>query len=837
MKQPNITVLVVDDTADHRDLMRRSLMDAGIRVRTAATGRDALASLDGVDLVLLDQQLPGMSGLEALAEIRDVGGPSVVMVTGTGSEELVVRSIRAGAIDYLVKDGSYLRNLPENVVRAWRHHDLLRRTSELQRLALVVTSSVDRAHLSSEIVSGATTLLRAQACALCIPATDDDTESGGPTHRPPLMRVVALEGDWPGFGPADLAVGRARPGQLFVRLPSFEGVSMGLLAVLDDEDRVYQCEDVQLAEAFASFAGLGLQNMRRFEHERTLHDQLDARARQQAAVARLGQRALTGIDLEPLADESLRLVEDVLGAERARIVRAGDPDDEPAHGDVLSRASVVIPGRAGPMGVLRAESAGRKVFGANDVDFLPSVANVLAAATEGSVSRHALRYQALHDPLTGLPNRTLLLDRLERALVRARRHGTPMAVLFLDVDRFKVVNDSLGHSAGDELLVQVAARLRRAVRPADTLARFGGDEFVVLCEDVSDEATASELAECLARELRPPISFGGREVQVSISTGIVVRRPEHDDAESLLRDADAAMYRAKERGRARHEMFDPSMRQRATDRLDNEGALRDAIREGQLFLVYQHEVSLADRSTVGLEALVRWQHPVRGLLGPSDFLPVAEESGLILPLGQWVLATACAEVRDLRARQPSLERAVLWVNLSVRELTQHDLTHIVERVIEQTDTDPTLLGIEITESVFMDDLAAVDAALRGLRDLGVQLAIDDFGTGFSSLSFLRSFPVSVLKVDQSFVAGMCERSADAAIVRAVISLAHSLGLAVVAEGVETAAQLAALEELGCEFAQGYHLARPATIDRVAELRPHVRVVPDHAGWGRPRWKP
>ena len=437
--------------------------------------------------------------------------------------------------------------------------------------------------------------------------------------------------------------------------------------------------------------------------------------------------------------------------------------------------------------------------------------------TSRKAAEEQLAHQALHDSLTGLPNRTLFSDRLDQAVARSRRNDTWSAVLFVDLDRFKVVNDGLGHGAGDELLATVAARLRAAARPGDTVARVGGDEFVVLCEDLTDERAARGIAKRLADAVSLPIVVGDRQLEVTVSIGIAVARGGATDAETLLADADAAMYKAKQRGRARYEVFDAEMRSQVVERLDTETALRRALELDQFCVFYQPEVSLRDGTTMGVEALVRWQHPERGLLGPDAFISMAEETGLILPLGRWVLTEACRQLQAWRSAHPELSSLVVWVNLSAQQLTEAHITEVVSSALAETGLEPANLGLEITESAVMDDIDAVGRALAGLKALGVQLAVDDFGTGFSSLTYLKEFPVDVLKVDRSFVAGLGHDAGDSAIVAAVIGLARSLGLDAVAEGVETFEQLAALHALGCSGAQGYYLGRPEPAGVVQDM--------------------
>jgi diguanylate cyclase (GGDEF)-like protein/PAS domain S-box-containing protein len=436
--------------------------------------------------------------------------------------------------------------------------------------------------------------------------------------------------------------------------------------------------------------------------------------------------------------------------------------------------------------------------------------SVLHDLSERKAFEHRLAHQATHDPLTGLPNRALLIDRLDGALARARRHGRRVAVLFLDLDHFKVVNDSLGHSLGDHLLIAISERLALALRPGDTVARFGGDEFVVLCEDVLDQADAVAVAERVDRAISGRFVVDETEVFVGVSIGIACPDDVDVDPETLIRDADAAMYRAKDRGRARWELFDNAMRAGAVDRLDIETALRRALDRRELRVYYQPIIELASGTIDGVEALLRWEHPERGLLNPDDFIAVAEETGLIVPIGAWVLDQACRQVQRWQASLPALPPLRVSVNLSGRQLGHTNLVGDVASVLAETGIDPQLVELEITESVLMDDVEMSQETLGQLHALGVKLVVDDFGTGYSSLSYLRRFPVDLLKVDKSFIDELGGDNGDSAIVTAIITLAHNLSLTAVAEGVETAGQLALLRELGCDRAQGFHMARPGT---------------------------
>jgi len=436
--------------------------------------------------------------------------------------------------------------------------------------------------------------------------------------------------------------------------------------------------------------------------------------------------------------------------------------------------------------------------------------------TERRAAERLLEHQALHDPLTGLPNRALFLDRLQHALARARRPGTSLAVYFCDVDDFKDVNDSLGHDAGDGLLIALPPRLREGLRAGDTVARFGGDEFVILCEELGSEGEAIRIAERIGEAFALPFELDGRPHHLSVSVGVVFARGGEATAAEVLRDADAAMYRAKGRGKGRFELFDAQMRASLVARLQTESDLRRALEQRELLLHWQPVAALGaqadDDAFVGAEALVRWQHPQRGLLAPAAFIAVAEDSGLIAPLGAWVLEEACRQALAWEGRR------IASVNLSPRQLSHSDVPALLERALEETGVDPGLLELEITENVLMEQSAGALSTLRRLKAMGARLVLDDFGTGWSSLAYLKRFPLDGLKIDREFVAGLGSSAEDTAIVAAVLSMAQELELTVTAEGVETDAQLAWLRARGCGCAQGYLLGRPAPAEQLAELR-------------------
>jgi diguanylate cyclase (GGDEF)-like protein/PAS domain S-box-containing protein len=595
--------------------------------------------------------------------------------------------------------------------------------------------------------------------------------------------------------------------------------------------------------------------------------QLERSAAQHAAVAALGEHALEGATASELAEEAVMAAVTLLGVESGAVVElspdrshfsflashglapesvtAGFPFDPTTqagyaitHGRVLvtdwahetrftptapvrrtearSGMSILIEGRRAPFGVLGVHSTSVGEFSAIEIDFVQALANVLGDAFERRVTEDDIRHRALHDALTGLPNRTLFMDRLGHALAHLRRRASSAAILFLDLDRFKLVNESLGHEVGDELLAAAAPRLKQMLRASDTVARFGADEFAILLEDINGERDAVEMSQRLAAVFTRPFVLEGNEHFVTTSIGISLagggERPE-----DLVRDAEAAMHRAKERGRARYELFDEALRGRAISRLRVENDLRRALERDELTLDYQPIVALRDRSIVGVEALVRWDHPERGRIPPLDFIPIAEENGLIEPIGRWVLERACRQAAYWYATRPDAPPLSVAVNLSAVQFEHHQLVATVGRALQGSSLDPSLLQLEITESVVMEAVDEISDTLAALKEIGVRLVLDDFGTGYSSLGYLTRLPLDVLKIDRSFVGGLVTDDRDATITEAIIVMSHALSLEVVAEGAETEQQVTELARLRCDLVQGYRFSRPVPADQITEM--------------------
>jgi len=608
--------------------------------------------------------------------------------------------------------------------------------------------------------------------------------------------------------------------------------------------------------------------------ERKIAEQeLQRAAAQQAAIAKLGERALQADDPDSLMQATVSLLAGIEGVESACIwevgrdgrrlrLRAGLDDETIGSGRRISAArdshagaaldsglhvivddwlaenrftmppalrvlgvgsslAVVIDGKESPFGVLDVHSTEPNRFTPQDVHFVQAAANVLADALERHAADQALRHRVLHDSLTGLPNRLSFIEALGDALRRAAVSGSPVGILFLDLDHFKLINDSMGHHAGDALLRAIAPRLRTHLRPGDVVARFGGDEFGVLVDHLADEDEAMAIAERVATAFAEPYSLDGVDHFVTASIGIAVARPTgHDmvDAELLIRDADAAMYRAKERGRARCELFDAEMRARAMRRLEVERELRHALDRDELELHYQPVVALGSGGEItGLEALVRWRHPERGLLDPGEFISIAEDSGLIEPIGRWVQEAACRQILEWHEERPDARPFDVSVNLSARQVAHRDLPAAVAEILARTGLDPVHLGLEITESVLVEESTTATATLEALSELGVRLILDDFGTGYSSLAYLNRFPFDALKIDRSFVDALGVEQERTAIVEAIIGMSRALSLDVIGEGVENEAQLSELRRLGCDFAQGHLFSRPLPAEKVSRL--------------------
>ncbi len=567
----------------------------------------------------------------------------------------------------------------------------------------------------------------------------------------------------------------------------------------------------------------------------------------QGALAALGRRAVEGAGWEALSAAAGPQMTAALGVEWACVfarsedggaapVEGAEPGcaldvplpPEPALLDARRlpkrwlasgvRSAIVAPvgPPSQPRAWVAAMSRAEEAFGDEELQFVEATAHLLAAAEERRTAEARARVRALVDPLTGLPNRTLLADRAAHATARAAREGTTLAAVCVDVDRFSDVNETFGHGTGDEVIRTLAQRLQSVLRVSDTLARTGGDEFAILCEGVEDERGAIEATRRIMALFDVPVVIGERTLHLSASIGVAVADGGSGSAEGLLRDADVAMHRAKARHGTGYELFDRAMRRRVVERLQLEQDLRRALEAGEFVLHYQPLVSLQEHRIVGVEALVRWQHPARGMVSPAGFVPLAEDTGLIVPLGRWVLDEACRQLTRWGA-DPALAPVYMSVNLSGRQLAAPGLAEEIDAALRRTGVAPEQLALELTETVLMEETSSPAVVLQTLQALGVRLLLDDFGTGYSSLNYVKRFPLNGIKVDRSFIAGIADDEGDRHLLRAIVSMASALGVAVIAEGVETMAQASWLASMGCDVAQGFGLARPAPADAIEPL--------------------
>ena len=593
----------------------------------------------------------------------------------------------------------------------------------------------------------------------------------------------------------------------------------GVLLVARDPEEEFAREEMSLLRAMGRVLALSLGTLAVLEDQRERETLLVRLTEVQRSVVDCG-------DLDATVSAIARGAAELLGAEAAGVRLDGRLAAWEGPADLPPVLSVVLHGEHGPQGgsLEVADRSGGRPYAEAERDVLRAFAEHASLALANARNHADAVHRALHDPLTGLGNRVLFRERLEHALVRCARSGNEVAVLFVDVDDFKAVNDRLGHAQGDELLVALAGRLTTLLRSEDTAARLGGDEFAVLLENVTDGVEAVQVAERLLAELERPVRIGAQDVAVGASVGIATGRRSGDD---LLRNADFAMYQAKAAGRGRYALFEAEMHATALGRLSLAADLRGALDRDELFLHYQPIVRVRTGEICGAEALLRWQHPERGVVAPGEFIPLAEQQRLIVPIGRWVLREACRQGAEWHRRRPQLR---IGVNVSGCQVTYPGLVADIEAALAESGMAAECLVLELTETVLMQDVDETAARLHEIGRLGPEISVDDFGTGYTSLQYLQRFPIDSLKVARTFVDGLDGDGDRAALARAIVDLGDSLGLLVIGEGVERPEQLAALATLGCDFAQGFLLGRPMPADEFGALlsRPAQTALPHHA---------
>lgn len=811
-------VLFVEDVEDDAILIAAALQDSGVGVRWARVeselGFRAALGQACWDAVISDHGLPGWDVFGVLAVLDDSGlDVPCIVVSGAIEESAAIAAMRAGAHDYMSKgDLGRLAPALERAVRDARVRHTARGAQQE-----VVRSERRLAALFHNAADGVA-VLDADGCVrYCSPSltrllgtrTGQRLWVGG--ALPEVGGLVAPTDSYaellarPGANARFDAVGMRTGGEI----RHFEVVASNVSNDPAVDGVIVNVRDV----SDTHHAQVELR--RQAQLNRAVLDSLPAEV---AVLDDQGLVIATNPAWADMANDGSQL-HPGLGSSFVRAVAAvASTCTEPVSGVAAALAA----GRRFRTDVPLPDGTGWRLL---SIDRLAGGQGAVVAYTDISGRKQfeaELAQRALHDPLTGLANRVLLEDRLRQALARLRRWGPPVALVFADLDEFKVVNDSLSHEAGDQLLVAVANRIRALIRSVDTLARFGGDEFVlVLCGDsaqggVDQQGGVEVVLRRIHGAMREPFDVGGRAVVVSLSMGVRFATTADADPVALIADADTAMYVAKGRGRARHAVFDEGMRARVLARLETEADLRQALDRGELLVHYQPVVDLASRCLTGFEALVRWQHPTRGLIPPLDFIPLAEQSGLIIRLGRQVLQQAWAQLAAWSTEYPNAGWKMA-VNISAPQLARAGFVAEVGALVDSCALPAHCLVLEITESVLMGDDGSTLASVHALKDLGVLIGIDDFGTGYSSLAYLRKLPVDALKIDRSFVRGIATDTGDAAIATAIIRLADTLGLRVIAEGVETEEQAQVLTGLGCPLAQGFLFARPTPAQDMGPL--------------------
>jgi diguanylate cyclase (GGDEF)-like protein/PAS domain S-box-containing protein len=792
-------ILVVDDDPTMRMLARSALEKEGCRVEEAEDGEDAISLLATLkpDLILLDVMMPKRDGFSVCEQVRGLSGlerTPVCMMTGLDDTASIHRGYQAGATDFITKPINWLilGHRVRYILRASKAFDDVSR-SESKSRALLGAMPDGMLRISNE---GLVLESRGTADACLSPVAKG--------LRSNICEIL----------PAQIA--RQLMDQVRQALETGNIQVFECELVLKDELREWEIRTVRSGEDEA--LSIIRDITERMRTEKALRE-----SEERYALASLAANdGLWDWDLVTNEAHFSSRWKLLLGFGEKEIDKGIDEWFNRIHPLDVEQVKVEINSHLEGLSshfenehrVLHKDGDYRWMLsrGIAVRDQAGKAYRMAGSQTDVSARKRAeeqLLHDAFYDGLTGLPNRSLFMDRLGNSLRRTRRakdDACTCAVLFLDLDRFKMINDSLGHSVGDEVLIETARRLEKLVRPGDTISRFGGDEFVMLMEDIRDEEKAKRVAERIQNVFASPFCVGGSEVLTTASIGIALGSPDYTSAEDLIRDADITMYQVKGRERGRYEVFTPAMRDRAVELLHLERDLRSALEQGEFQIYYQPIVSLEDSRITGLEALLRWRHPHRGLVPPMDFIPLAEETGLILSIGEWVLRTACSQLKNwIEEGIPPLRVAV---NISTVQLKASGFSDMVLSIVAETGIQPECLDLEITETTLMAQSKAVVDSLLRLRSLGIHISLDDFGTGYSSLNYLQNLPIDTLKIDRSFINKLAANEEQGKIVETILMLGGNLGIDVIAEGIETAEQLEKLQMIHCPRGQGYYFSKP-----------------------------
>jgi diguanylate cyclase (GGDEF)-like protein len=745
------TILIVDDQPRNRDLLEALLKPEGYLTVTANNGEEALAMVAETppDLILLDVMMPGINGYDVAAKLKanpDTRNLPIIMLSALGDRGSKLAGLNAGAEDFLTK--------PIDRVELWV------RVRNLLRLKEYSDTLAEHNQLLEQAVRG---------------RNEEITERKRAETQ--ILRLNRLYG-------------------------ILSGINAAIVRIRNQQELFAEACSIAVEQGHFRMAWIGSVDINGGELTPIAWSGVDE-----------GYLDIMNSYIRDNGTNSLLLVVRALQEKMPIVCNDFDSDPKVAYWrlDALQRgyrSMGIFPLMRNdqPVGLFTLYASEPNFFDKEEIKLLTELTANISYALEYIEKEDKLNYLAYHDVLTGLPGRTLFHDRLVQAVTNAHRHGDKLGVLFIDLDHFKNINDSLGHHAGDMLLKQVAALFTACMREDDTVARLGGDEFVVILASMASVDEAWMVSQKILKLMTEPFNIEARELFVTCSIGIALYPKDGEDAKSLLQSADGALYLAKNKGRNNAQFCTAEMNAKALERLTLENELRQAINRQEFLLHYQPRVDMVSGEITGMEALVRWQHPVQGLLYPTEFIPVAEESGLIVPLGEWVLRTACEQNKAWQLA--GLKPISIAVNLSARQFKQQDLVELVSRILQETELDPSYLELELTESMVMQNVEAAIITLNQFKAIGVKLSIDDFGIGYSSLNYLKHFPIDFLKIDQSFVRDITTNQDDAIIAKIIISMAHDLGLRVIAEGVEAEEQKSFLCLHRCDEMQGYFFSMP-----------------------------